>query len=79
VVSVALNDCDPTSVIEDFVSETSSLVGYQLPGDPVHGERDFEINKGSRDIIVGARSHALGASGIHDQLKIVVIGQEMAL
>jgi hypothetical protein len=62
MVSITFNDCDPTSVIEDYVSETSFLVGDKLPGNPVHRERNIEVNKGSRDKVVNTRSHALGAS-----------------
>jgi hypothetical protein len=62
MVALTFNDCDPTSIIKDLLSETSSLVGNKLPGDPVHRERNIKVNKGSRDKVVDTRRHALGAS-----------------
>ncbi len=62
MVALTFNDCDPTSIIKDLVSETSSLLVDKLPGDPVHIDRYISVNKVSSDKVVVTRLHSLGSS-----------------
>jgi hypothetical protein len=44
-IPVAFNDRNTTGVVQDFVAKTTLLVGNELPGDPIHGKRNWEGNK----------------------------------
>jgi hypothetical protein len=51
----------------------------ELSSDSIHGERIREGSEGARDKIRKARADTLGTARVHDQLKVVVVGEQMAL
>jgi hypothetical protein len=72
MIPIALQDCDSTSIIQDLVLKTASLMGNQLSSDAIHGEGYRKINEGSGNKVGGAGADALRAARIHDDFEIVI-------
>jgi hypothetical protein len=79
VVALTFQCSDASFVIEDFVAQASFLMGDELASDAVHRKRNREGTEGSRNEIGEAGADAFRASGIHDQLEMIVIGEKVAL
>jgi hypothetical protein len=79
VVSVAFDCRDSAGIVEDFIPKAPFLVSDQLSSNAVHGKWSLKIDERSRDEVGSAGGDALGAARVHDELKVVVIGQKMAL
>ncbi len=79
VEPVAFKSGNAPGIIQDLVSKTTLLVGNELPRDPIHGERSREIDERSRKEVGFTRTDALGAARVHDELKVIIFREKVAL
>jgi hypothetical protein len=77
VVPFIFQHSDVSIVVENLVA--AFLVRDQLASNPIHSERNRQVNKGTSYKIGDAGTDTLGAARVHNEFEVVVVGQEVAL
>jgi hypothetical protein len=75
---VAFKSSNSSGIIQDFVAKPPLLIGDELSRDSIHGERSREIDERPRKEVRFTVTDALRAPRIHDELKVVIVGEKVA-
>jgi hypothetical protein len=80
IVPFALQDGDPSSIVDDFMSNDPFLGENELSCNSCHPKRYIKIDhQGPWNEVVGdVGTNTLEASGVNDELKVVVLSEETA-